>query len=425
MAEFTKLIITDTGRALLAKMISGSGNIEFTNVSASCTEYTDAELGGLTSLSDVKQTSRISKVTRTNEVAVKVEAAFTNKELAEGYYMKALGLYAVDPDVGEILYAVTRETSGNCYMPAYNGVTVSGAYVQLVTTVGNAENVSLEVDSGAYATMGDFRSLEARIGQLNDQMDKCFGGIDTSDDIGFDEGIKANNVVDAINEVFQSGSEKKNKLVENLTAMGIQASTEETWEALLDKVLDMTDTSQDTVTAAALLDGYTAHDATGEQITGEMPEWANVTVDTTGVTQDDEYTYAGIPEGHYNESSKVRLINSDLTKRKLVMTNTYGNGVMPTTGCSVTITVPDDCTKGILIADLYGYNDGTGSSIQITNGAGIKSSVQLLDCSSGDTFKQSAYTSIWDCSFNPGRTITLLFKNPKYGSSNNKIMIAY
>ena len=124
-------------------------------------------------------------------------------------------------------------------------------------------------------------------------------------------------------------------------------------------------------------------------------------------------------------NDKITELNSDLTKRKLVMTNTYGNGVMPTTGCSVTITVPDDCTKGILIADLYGYNDGTGSSIQITNGAGIKSSVQLLDCSSGDTFKQSAYTSIWDCSFNPGRTITLLFKNPKYGSSNNKIMIAY
>ncbi len=166
MAEFSKLVITNKGQALLAKMIAGEGSVEFTKVSASSTAYTDAQLEGLTSLSDVKQTSLISKVTRTNEVAIKVEAAFTNTELTAGYYMKALGLYAVDPDDGEILYAVTRETSGNCYMPAYNGITVSGAYVQLVTTVGNAENVSLEVDQAAVATIGDIQDLQKQIADL-------------------------------------------------------------------------------------------------------------------------------------------------------------------------------------------------------------------------------------------------------------------
>lgn len=177
MAEFSKLVITSKGQALLAKMIAGSGNIEFTKVSASSTAYTDSQLEGLTSLTNVKQTSMISKVTRTNEVAIKVEAAFTNTELTAGYYMKALGLYAVDPDVGEILYAVTRETSGNCYMPAYNGITVSGAYVQLVTTVGNADNVSLEVDQAAVATIGDIQDLQKQIADL-----EAFVGY-TSDDI--------------------------------------------------------------------------------------------------------------------------------------------------------------------------------------------------------------------------------------------------
>ena len=166
MAEFSKLVITNKGQALLAKMIAGEGSVEFTKVSASSTAYTDAQLEGLISLSDVKQTSLISKITRTNGVAIKVEAAFTNTELTAGYYMKALGLYAVDPDDGEILYAITRETSGNCYMPAYNGITVSGAYVQLVTTVGNAENVSLEVDQAAVATIGDIQDLQKQIADL-------------------------------------------------------------------------------------------------------------------------------------------------------------------------------------------------------------------------------------------------------------------
>lgn len=166
MAEFSKLVITNKGQALLAKMIAGEGSVEFTKVSASSTAYTDAQLEGLISLSNVKQTSLISKITRTNGVAIKVEAAFTNTELTAGYYMKALGLYAVDPNDGEILYAVTRETSGNCYMPAYNGITVSGAYVQLVTTVGNAENVSLEVDQAAVATIGDIQDLQKQIADL-------------------------------------------------------------------------------------------------------------------------------------------------------------------------------------------------------------------------------------------------------------------
>lgn len=166
MAEFSKLVITNKGQALIAKMIAGTGNIDFTKICTSSTQYTENQLVSLTSLSNVKQTSLISKVTRTNEVAIKVEAAFTNTDLTAGYYMRTIGLYAADPDIGEILYAVTIETSGNCYMPPYNGVTVSGAYVQLVTTVGNAESVSLEVDAAAVATIGDIKELQEQIADL-------------------------------------------------------------------------------------------------------------------------------------------------------------------------------------------------------------------------------------------------------------------
>lgn len=177
MAEFSKLVITNKGQALIAKMIAGKGNIDFTKISASSTEYEIENLEALTALTNVKQTSLVSKVTRTNDVAIKVEAAFTNTELKAGYYMRTLGLYAVDPDDGEILYAVTIETSGNCYMPPYNGITVSGAYVQLVTTVGNAESVSLEVDQAAVATIGDIQELQKQISDL-----QAFVGY-TDDDI--------------------------------------------------------------------------------------------------------------------------------------------------------------------------------------------------------------------------------------------------
>lgn len=229
MAEFSKLVITSKGQALIAKMIAGTGNIEFTKVCASSTTYTEAQLEALTSLSNVKQTSLISKVTRTNDVAIKVEAAFTNTELTTGYYMRALGLYALDPDAGEILYAVTAETSGNCYMPPYNGVTVSGAYVNLVTTVGNAESVSLEVDSAAVATIGDIQELQEQIADLeafvgytdgdiygvevdfkNKKFTRLAGAVNRTAGAGFDSihcfgGRKRCNVTDAGNVVAYYG----------------------------------------------------------------------------------------------------------------------------------------------------------------------------------------------------------------------------
>lgn len=110
---------------------------------------------------------------------------------------------------------------------------------------------------------------------LKKQIDSCLGSIE-GDKPQFADGIKADNVVDAVNEVFQLGSEKKAQLAENLTAMGVASSASETWEQLLDKILDMTDTSKDTVTAAALLAGYTAHNAAGNKITGTLADKTGV-----------------------------------------------------------------------------------------------------------------------------------------------------
>ena len=166
MAEFSKLYLTTNGRALMAKVVSGRTTLTFTKVSIGSKVYAESALENLVALEQVKQTNNVSKVTITNQTSVKVETAFTNANLTAGYYLRSLGLYAVDPDVGEILYAVCVETSGNCYMPAYNGVTVSSAYFQLYTTVGNSDDVELAVYSGAYATIEDIDALDNKIADL-------------------------------------------------------------------------------------------------------------------------------------------------------------------------------------------------------------------------------------------------------------------
>lgn len=184
MAEFKQLIITDRGQALMAKMLAGAGNVQFTKISVSDATYTDAQLPGLTALSSIKQSTLISKVIRTNNVAVQVEGAVTNTDLSSGYYMRTIGLYAIDPDLGEILYAVTIATQAG-YMPPYNGITVSGAYFKLVTTVSNASNVTLNVNPAAVATIGDIQDLQNKISDL-----QAFVGYTDTDIVGVEVDFK-------------------------------------------------------------------------------------------------------------------------------------------------------------------------------------------------------------------------------------------
>ena len=168
MAEFNKLTITNKGQALMSKLIAGKTTVEFTKIATSTNVYTEAQILALTALANVKQTASISKITRTNNVAVQIEAAIENSSLTTGYKINSVGLYAKDPDEGEILYAVASVTSSDngAYMPPYNNLTVSGAYFKLVTTVSNADNVTLKVDQAAVATVGDIQDLQNQIADL-------------------------------------------------------------------------------------------------------------------------------------------------------------------------------------------------------------------------------------------------------------------
>lgn len=165
MAEFRPMVITNKGQALIAKMLAGRGNITFTKISLSETAYTDAQILAMATLGGVKQTSGISRVIKTSNAAVQVEGAVTNALLTTGYHIRTIALYAQDPDEGEIVYAACGASTPG-WMPPYNGVSSSGCFLKLVTTVQNASNVTVEVDPGGVATIGDIQSLQGQIDDL-------------------------------------------------------------------------------------------------------------------------------------------------------------------------------------------------------------------------------------------------------------------
>lgn len=165
MAEFRSMVITNKGQALIAKMMAGTATINFTKISLSSTVYTDAQILALTTLSGVKQTTGISRVIKTSGAAVQVEGAVTNAELAEGYYINTIALHAQDPDEGEIVYAACGASTPG-WMPPFSGVSTSGCFLKLVTTVQNASQVTVNVDPAAVATIGDIQDLQKQIDDL-------------------------------------------------------------------------------------------------------------------------------------------------------------------------------------------------------------------------------------------------------------------
>lgn len=163
--EFSTFVITSKGQSLMAKLMQGRGKADFTAIKLSNQTYTAAQLAGLTALSGIKQIAPITKKTIVNATSIQIEGAVDNKELTAGYNIQTIGLFAQDPDDGEILYAVARATTAG-YMPPYNNVTVSGGYFKFLVTVGAAEQVTLTVDPAGYASIGDVQALQADIANI-------------------------------------------------------------------------------------------------------------------------------------------------------------------------------------------------------------------------------------------------------------------
>ena len=174
--ELASFIITNKGQALMAKLMQGTGTCDFTNIRLSSQTYTDAQIKTLTALANVKQTAAVTKKTVVNNTSIQIEGAVDNTQLATGYNINTIGIYATDPDDGEILYAAARAITAG-YMPPYNGITVSGGVFKFVVTVGASSQVTLTVDPAGYASIADIQSLEAEVSDV-----KAYVGM-TDDDI--------------------------------------------------------------------------------------------------------------------------------------------------------------------------------------------------------------------------------------------------
>jgi len=152
---FTGTVLTTKGLVLQAKVQSGT-QLSFTKV-----KIGDGQLGSgqsleaLTDLISPKKTLGISAVGVIGDGTSRVRAVVTNTDLAAGFFVREIGVFATDPDDGEILYCVANAGNECDYLPTPTSVAVEQT-LDILMAIGNATNVTAVINETiVLATISD------------------------------------------------------------------------------------------------------------------------------------------------------------------------------------------------------------------------------------------------------------------------------
>jgi len=177
---FINAVMTNKGAELLTKAQAGEAKIEFTRLVTGSGSYQEAEktfeyLQERTGLRVLKQSFMPSSVTTVPPRSVLIKALITNhpvsgQELAEGYYINEMGLYAKEKDGDsstEVLYSITVTTGANGdFMPPYNGYSPAEIQQEYYATVSNTAQVTIISGQGAVALADDLADTNRRVDEL-------------------------------------------------------------------------------------------------------------------------------------------------------------------------------------------------------------------------------------------------------------------
>lgn len=161
-------ILTTAGKALIAKVNSGQAKISFSKVvfsSMDNSQLSDTQVKALTAISP--QEVVVSPPETTLDTAsgeTRIRATGTNKQLADGVYVKTYGVFAKDDTGNEILYGVTVSPNPN-YFPAYDGVTPQAVTYSYKTVIQETSNITMTNSNDVYVTQEDLTEAIGKIPQ--------------------------------------------------------------------------------------------------------------------------------------------------------------------------------------------------------------------------------------------------------------------
>ena len=152
MANWNGLQLTNKGIALQAKVQAGT-QLHITKLKlGSGVVLSGTDVKTLTDLIAPEQNLGIGGKEAVGDYC-KISSTISNTDLEAGYYVRELGVFAQDPDDGEILYMYTTDGAPD-YLPAGGGSTVISQEFSVMIAVDDTDNIVVDIDPSALATMG-------------------------------------------------------------------------------------------------------------------------------------------------------------------------------------------------------------------------------------------------------------------------------
>ena len=146
MAEWSNATMTDVGADLQAKVNAGKTKLTFTKIKVGSGVNATNPLALTDVLSSKWETTNF--VVKQEGKIVSVDTFITNNGITEAFRMSEIGLFAQDPDKGEVLYAYLTDPEPD-RMPAEGGSVVVSQELNIGMIFSNTGNVSLTVNMGA------------------------------------------------------------------------------------------------------------------------------------------------------------------------------------------------------------------------------------------------------------------------------------
>ncbi|MCP3921896.1 MAG: tail fiber protein [Desulfobacterales bacterium] len=148
--------ITDAGKALIAKAQTGT-NIDITRAEIGKGDLdisdTPADFTGLIETVSINVELQFKEYIEGSDQA-KITLTYNNEGLSEGFSVKEIGLFANDPDVGEILFLYCYSSDAD-FLPSGLNTKVEQV-VNLIIKVDNAENVIAQIAPEAPVIRNNF-----------------------------------------------------------------------------------------------------------------------------------------------------------------------------------------------------------------------------------------------------------------------------
>ena len=145
MGAFGGLILTNKGRNLQAKAQTGI-QLNFTRIGIGDGYLGTSSIVDLNALKHEIKSLDITKIKTLSDGKALLGTILSNQDIIEGFYFREIGVFAQDPDLGEILYCYGNSGDNAEYIPAGGGPDVVEKSIDIITIVGNAPNVTAKID---------------------------------------------------------------------------------------------------------------------------------------------------------------------------------------------------------------------------------------------------------------------------------------